>query len=680
MTPGVCIVCPWHCATEVYSRNDEVVYVRGNELSPNRGARCVKGIASIHLAKDPNRLLHPMKKNKKGGFDRISWKDAFSLIAEKLQKIKDQDGPEAVVFLWHLDSNVLFPFQFFTQLYGTPNCSGHAAACDQDRRLASLSVLGHPMPTRDFALSRFIMLWGYDPFGANESLHENQDLMDALKRKAKLVVVDPIRSATAEKATLWLPIKPGTDGALALAMAHRIIETEAYDRAFCEQWVYGVGEFFEHVKSKGYTPEWAEAITGISRKTIIELAHEFARTKNSLMDGFKGLVNYSNGLDAFRTLFTLNAITGNVDGPGNLILKEQAPLGVPCDIPEEHMAIPQRPSLGEAMGFPLAPDLPTQLLPKAVIEKEPYPVKAAFFHITNPMMSEPNTKLYQQMMSKLELAVTIDLYMSETAQESDLVLPEASFYERAEVREGLWSGPQVLLCQPAISPRGESRPLYEIIKGIAQEMGYGRYFQWDTWEDWARRMTKELPISFDELKERGFWQGELRYHKFQEEGFKTLTGQIEVLSESFQMQGYEPLPIFTEEHRVLPDNEYPFQVTNNKMRFHCNLHTQENPYLMQIENENWVELNPQDAHRYRISEGERIEVESPLDKVVISARISENVQPGVLRVIHGHGFGRRVGTLSRGKGGHFNPLIGTIVNPISGGIGFNECKVKIRKI
>jgi thiosulfate reductase/polysulfide reductase chain A len=218
------------------------------------------------------------------------------------------------------------------------------------------------------------------------------------------------------------------------------------------------------------------------------------------------------------------------------------------------------------MGYPLAPDIPTQLLPRAVIEKEPYPVKAAFFHITNPLMSEPNSKLYQKMMSELELAVTIDLYLTETAQESDLVLPEASFYERAEVREGLWSGPQVILSQPAISPRGESKPLYEIIKGLAQEMGYGRYFQWDTWEDWARRMTKDLPISFEELKEQGCWQGEVRYHKFKEEGFKTLTGQIEVLSENFQMQGYEPLPIFTEAQRVLPDKEYPFQITNNKMR------------------------------------------------------------------------------------------------------------------
>jgi thiosulfate reductase/polysulfide reductase chain A len=332
------------------------------------------------------------------------------------------------------------------------------------------------------------------------------------------------------------------------------------------------------------------------------------------------------------------------------------------------------------MGYPLAPELPTQLLPNAVIEKEPYPIKAAFFHITNPMMSQPNTRRAQQMMSELELAVTIDVYLSETALASDVVLPEASFYERAEVREGLWSGPQVILSQPAIPPRGESKPIYEIIKGLAQEMGYGKYFKWDTWEDWARRMTKDIPISFEELKERGCWEGELRYHKFQEEGFKTLTGQIEALSESFQMQGVEPLPVYSEEHRVIPDEEYPFQVTSSKMRFHCNLHTQENPYLMQIENENWVELNPQDANRYDIFEGDRIEVASPIGKVEILARTSENVRPGVVRVIHGHGFGRTAGVIGKGKGGHFNPLIGTNVNPVSGGIGYNECKVKIRKI
>jgi thiosulfate reductase/polysulfide reductase chain A len=621
-----------------------------------------------------------MKKNSSGSFDRISWDDAFTIIAEKLQNIKDKDGPEAVSFFWHLDSNVLFPFQLFTQLYGTPNCSGHAAACDQDRRLASLAVYGHPMPPRDFAQSRFIMLWGADLFGSNESLHENQELMEAMKRKARLVVVDPVRSRTAEKAHVWLPVKPGTDGALALAMAHRIIETQTYDQTFCEEWVYGFEQFVEHVQEKVYTPQWAEPITGIPRDTIIAVADEFARTKPAIMDGFKGLVNYSNGLDAFRTIFILNALTGNVDGPGNLILKEMAPLGMPISIPDDEIAVPEKPSLSEAMGYPLAPDIPSQLLPRAVIDKEPYAVKAAFFHIINPVMSDPNTKLFQQMMAQLELSVTIDIYMSETAQLSDIVLPEASFYERAEVREGLWSGPQVLLGQPAIPPRGESKPIYEIMKGLAQKLGYGKYFEWDTWEDWARRMTEQLPISFEELKERGTWEGELQYYKFREEGFQTLTGQIEAVSESFQMQGYEPLPVFTEEHRVKPDSDYSFQLINSKMQFHCGTHTQNNPYLMQIEGENWAELNPKDADPLGISDGDHIELSSPLAKTSITVRLKEGVQPGVVRVLHGHGFGREVGSIAKGKGSHINSLFDTRVNPISGGIGYNECKVRIRKI
>jgi thiosulfate reductase/polysulfide reductase chain A len=218
------------------------------------------------------------------------------------------------------------------------------------------------------------------------------------------------------------------------------------------------------------------------------------------------------------------------------------------------------------------------------------------------------------------------------------------------------------------------------MKGLAQKLGYGKYFEWDTWEDWARRMTENLPVSFEELKEKGVWQGELRYHKFREEGFQTPSGKIEIFSETFQANGYGPLPVFTEADRVKPDSEYPFQLVNGKLQFHCNVHTQNNPYLMQIEGENWAELNPKDAKKLGISDGDRIEVASPLSKAVISVRVRDEVQPGVLKVTHGHGFGRRFGSIARGKGTHINPIFDTRVNPVSGGIGYNECKVKIRKI
>jgi thiosulfate reductase/polysulfide reductase chain A len=463
-------------------------------------------------------------------------------------------------------------------------------------------------------------------------------------------------------------------------MAHRIVTTQSQDREFCDQWVHGFNEFAQHVLEKGYTPEWAEGITGISKETIVAVADEFAATKPALMDGLKGLVNYSNGLDALRTIFALNVITGNVDGPGNLILKELAPLDLPLDIPEEAVTVPEKPPIAHAMGYPMAPDLPTQLLPKAVLEGDPYPVKALFFHICNPAMSDPNTRLFEKMMAEVELSVTIDIYLSETAQLSEFVLPEASTFERAEVRESMWSGPQVVISQPAIQPLGESRPLYEIMKGLAEKMGYGEYFQWDSWEDWARKMTAYLPVSFDELKEKGVWEGELRYHKFKNEYIQTPTEKFEIYSTMFESMGYDPLPVFTEEHRVKPDAEYPFQLINCKMQYHCGTHTQNNPYLMAIAGENWVEINTLDARRLGISDGDRVEIASPQGAATITAKVSEAVQPGVAKVPHGHGFGRRFGSLARGKGTHINPLFETRVNPVSGGISFNECKVKIRKV
>lgn len=678
--PGVCIVCPWHCATEVFVKDDRVVYVRGNENSANGSTRCVKGVSSIHLSEDPDRLLNPMKKNSAGKFEPISWDQAFTEIAEKLALIKEQYGPEALIYLFHLDSNEMFSYQLFTQLYGTPNWSGHGAACDQDRRLGAMSTFGHPLPTKDFAHSRFVMLWGCDPFGPNEALHENRELVESMKKGCKLVVVDPNRSRTAEKADVWVPIKPGTDGAMALAMAHRIIETKAYDAEFCESYVYGFNRFAAHVVDKGYTPEWAEAITGIDKATIMTLADEFASTKPGLMDGLKGLVNYTNGLDAFRAIYALNAITGNVDGPGNIILKEMAPLNLPVEIPEDVVIAPEAPTLGQAGGYPMSPDMPTQLLPKAAIEGEPYPVKGAFFHITNPVMSDPNREAFEQMMDALDLSVTIDLYMSETAQLSDYVLPECSMFERAEVREGLWSGPQVVVSVPAIKPLGNSKPLYDIMAGLADKMGYGEYFKWDSWEDWANNALAYIPATLKDLKKTGIWQDELRYHKFKEEGLETPSGMIEIYSDQAEYLGLNPMPEYSEEHRVKPDEDYPFQLVNAKMQYHCNLHTQNNPYLMGIEDENWVELNPADAQRLGIIDGDRVEVASPLKKVTIKAKVSDGVQPGVLKVIHGHGFGRTVGRNCRGKGTHVNVIFDTRLNPTSGGNSYNEHKVSVHKI
>ena len=677
-----CYSCPWQCPSEVYVKDNKVVYVKGNQYAQNEGARCSKGMASAWVTRDPDRLKHPMLRvgpKGSGSFERISWKQAYEMIAEKLADIKAKYGPESVVYLYHQDPNGVFAQVLLSQLYGTPNFYGHTSGCEQDRRLACLTIFGHVFPVPDYEFSKYIMLWGMNPLEANGAPAVNKVLFKAINNGARLVVVDPILTQTAEKADEWIPIKPGTDGALALAMCKVIIDEGLYDDEFVTKWTSGFEGFRDYLHDQGYTPEWAARITGIDAERIIRLSRELATAKPAIVEVFKGPGYYNNGTDASRAIYLLNVLTGNVDGPGNLHLKDWAPVGPPMVIPSDQVATPTKPPLHIAMGYPLAPDLPTGLLPDAVLEGKPYPVKAIFVHATNPVMSDMNTKRVIEMFRALEFSVAIELYMSETALECDLVLPETSFYERAELRQGLVPSPEAILCQPAIEPIGESKPMYDIVKELAAYMDFGEFFTYDTWEDWAKVSINGAPFDLEYLKEHGFWDGPMKYYKFKETGFPTPSGKLEIYSKNFADNGYNPYPTYTEPS-VTPENAYPLQLVNNKIAVHSNLITQNNPYLMEIMGENWSEINPADAILYGVKDGDLITIESSFDTKTIKLKLNEGVRPGVICVRHGHGFGHWAsGSIAKGKGTHINSLIGSQVTPISGGNAYNECKVRISK-
>ena len=235
-----CYTCPWTCPTEVFVRDGRVVYHKGNPKAPNNiGTRCAKGMASGYLPTDPDRLKFPMRrtngKDELGKFERVSWDDAFTFIAEKMTAIRDKYGPEALVYLTHHDPNSGFMIALLADLYGTPNISiGHAMGCEGDRRLATLTLFGDIFPMHDFADSKYVMLWGMNMLGANQGLWESRALLQAKKKGCKLVVVDPNFTETAQKADEWIPIRPGTDGAMALAMSREIIDNNLHDASYVE--------------------------------------------------------------------------------------------------------------------------------------------------------------------------------------------------------------------------------------------------------------------------------------------------------------------------------------------------------------------------------------------------------------------------------------------------------------
>ncbi|MFQ5935956.1 MAG: molybdopterin-dependent oxidoreductase [Acidiferrobacterales bacterium] len=677
-----CYTCPWQCPTEVFVRDGKVVYHKGNPASPNNiGSRCAKGMASWYVTQDPDRLKYPLlrtnSKGEPGQFKQISWDQAFTFIADKLNAIKQKWGPEAVVFTCHHDPNTHFYWHLLRDLYGSPNMYTHTSGCEQDRRAACLTLFGHVFPMHDFANSRYVMLWGMNMLGANQGLWESRALMEAKKKGCKLVVIDPNFTETAQKADEWIPIQPGADGAMALAMCSVIINDNLYDADFVNKYCEGFAGFRDHVREKGYTPEWAAPICGISAETITRLAREFATTKPAMSAIFKGSGYYTNGADAGRACYILDAITGEVDKPGNLHLKDWAPLAPAVDIPQEAQAKCEKPPLHIAMGYPLAPDLPNARLPDAVIKGDPYPIKGLFVQSTNPVMSDPNRDRVQEMFKHLELAVTCELYLSETALESDIVLPETSFYEHAEIRQGMWMGPQVVLCQPAVAPPGEAKPPYEIVKGIAEKMSWGQHFPYQKWEDWGELMMKDVPMSVEELKQEGFWAGAVRYNRVLE-GLSTASGKIEIYSKAYADAGFDPYPIYTE-RSVVPDEAYPLQVTHSKFSMHCNIVTQNNPFLMEICDENWVEINTVDAQKHGIQDETYVIVESPKDKITIKAKVVEGLVPGCVSIRHGHGFGHwAMGSHAKGRGAHSNNLMDNYTNPITGANCYNECKVRVR--
>ncbi len=326
----------------------------------------------------------------------------------------------------------------------------------------------------------------------------------------------------------------------------------------------------------------------------------------------------------------------------------------------------------------MLPEVPNTRLPESVLKDNPYPVRGIIVQATNPVMSDPDREGIQEMFRALELGVAIELYMSETAIECDIVLPETSFYEHAELRQGMWMGAEVVLCQPAVPPVGESKPMYDIVKGIAGKMGWGEHYSYyDTWEDWAEVAMKDVPMSLDEIKAKGFWAGEVRYDRVPE-GLPTPSGKVEIYSKSFADAGQSPYPVYTE-RSVLPDDDYPLQLTHSKLSVHCNLLTQNNPLLMEIVGENWAEINTADAAKYGIADDSYVVVESPKDSITIRVKVIEGILPGTLCIRHGHGFGHwAMGSVAKGKGAHSNNLMEAYTNPVSGTNSYNECKLRVR--
>ncbi|NTV38158.1 MAG: molybdopterin-dependent oxidoreductase, partial [Anaerolineales bacterium] len=533
---SMCEMCVWRCGLLARVKDGRVVKLDGNPEHPHsRGNLCPRGQSGLMNTYDPDRVLTPLIRvgnRGEGLFRKASWEEALDLTASKMQAIKDTYGPEAMIFS---STHNLSQVQFENLLYGygSPNYGTQRSLCFNAMITAFLLTYGIQEPARRYDGVEYILMVGRNMMEAI-STSETSELSHALDRGAKLIYLDPRYTKTAAKATEWIPIRPGTDSAFLLAMIGVITKHELADCEFVKQYVVGCDGI--QAEMAKYTPEWAEAITGVPAATIERIAREYAAAKHNAMahPGWR-TSNFVNSFQTERAIATLNALSGAVLTRGGCLSADVGEEGGGLAKPPQP-AYPRISALrldGAPWKYPLVPlKLGVfQELRDAILTGEPYQAHGWFIARQNPVLALPDRNKTLQAFGKMDFIATVDIIMNDTAWYSDVVLPEASYLERYDPFNVV--GDKAFIRQPVIEPQGESRSTLWIYKQLAERLGIGQYFPYESMEDLVRWQLEGTGFTLEDFDKKGFvayTDKQILWDRQEGLKFKTPSKKIELVS------------------------------------------------------------------------------------------------------------------------------------------------------
>ncbi|MCP4682999.1 MAG: molybdopterin-dependent oxidoreductase, partial [Desulfobacterales bacterium] len=552
-----CELCPWGCGMEVLIKNGHLEKVLGNREHPlNEGVLCSKGLALKDFIYSKNRITHPMKKEN-GDWRRISWDEALDICAEKLQHIKANYGPKSLAVAIGmpvlLGGNTTVSFlRRFCDIYGTPNCFSVESLCYRCRIVANILTLGK-FPAADIANAKTIMVWGNNPHDSNPPAAKK--INKAIKRGARLIVIDPRKTPTAKKADIHLQIRPGTDGALALGMINFIITEEIYDRDFVTNWTVGFEELAKAVAA--FDPERVEKTTWIPAQDIRKTARLFATHGPSCMvQGTNSLDQHVNGFQNSRALAILFAITGNIDKMGGMITTSGIhvnPLRLPERMEGQPLGVDRFPLFYEIWGRTFGEGQAMELA-DTILTQTPYPIGGLIISGSNPVLTWPNSDKIKKAIESLEFTAIMDMRMTSTAQLCDLFLPAATFLERTELCDyyGTLNATPFIALRQKIMQAGEAKSDVEFWLELGKRMGYGDFFPWESVEEVLAYALSSTDLTIGKLKQHpgGLCYGEKRIDAYKKKGFRTPSGKVELFSKTLEDLGHDPLP----GHRESPES------------------------------------------------------------------------------------------------------------------------------
>ncbi|MBW1999025.1 MAG: molybdopterin-dependent oxidoreductase [Deltaproteobacteria bacterium] len=674
----ICRICGVGCGIDVFVEDGRIVkWAPMPEHENYYGGRCPKQKALADYEYSVDRLTHPLRRVS-GGWKRISWTEAFSIIVEKLNEIKHRYGPEYLtVGYGHpgINSPLMWLVPRFCDAFGTPNIPVIGNYCYMPRAISEYITFGnHMLP--DYDGSRCAVFWGCNRLESNPSINVVKRILGLKPKGVKIIVIDPRKTKLARMADYHLQVRPGTDGALALGMVNIIISEGLYDREFVGEWTTG----FEDLKraARSYTPEKVSEITRVPSETIVMASRTYATSKPATMDWGVGLDQHTNTFQTLRAISCLKAITGNVDKAGASTYIE--PLPINLRIPGRQ----KRPVIGEKE-YPIyysealrkgdTQEPCTAPLFDRILSGD---IKAGIFMARNLVANEANTSKTIEALQKLELLVVMDLYLTETAQLAHIVLPAATFLEVNNLRTYHLGRTLSLICavNKAVEPPGECMGDNDFILRLAKELGLEKDFPWKNTDELYDHMLSQVGTSLEYLRDHpeGFLWERREYESYRKKGFDTESGKVELCSKKLERHGFSAVPVFQEtvEGPVSSPEvakHYPLIITTGgKTRFYEHSQYRNIPRLRSRFPENIVEINPVDAGKYGVMDGDLVEVESPRGTIQVKARVTEDIMEGVVHIYHGWPGQSNVNRLTPDK-----PL-----DPISGSPSLNSflCRVK----
>ncbi len=648
--------CPDTCALVVTVEDGRAVKVAGAEDHPTtNGFLCTKVNRYLERTYSPQRVLYPMKRvgeKGKGIFERITWDEAIETIAAKFAEIA-ADDPQAIQPYSYAGTMGLvqgesmdrrFFHKLGASLLDRTICASAGAAGYKVTNGASVGT----DPER-FNDARLILIWGSNTLTSN--VHLWPRILEAKRKGAKVIAIDPYLSLTAEKCDQHIAPLPGTDGALALAMMNVIISEGLVDRDYVERYTHGFELLRERVLE--YAPSRVAAMTGLSEDVIVTLAREYASTKPSVIRLNYGMQRHFGGGMAVRTVACLPALTGAWRDPaGGILLSTSGTFGINTQALQRPDLIWNNPrtvnmsAIGDALlGNHRSVRYETiDGRPRIIEEMTPLspPIRALYVYNSNPVAVAPDSgKVIEGFKREDLFTVVHEIFQTDTADYADILLPATTQLEQTDIHKA-YGHLYLVYNNRAIDPVGEAKPNSEVFRLLAERMGFDDPCFSESDEEIARQaISGDHPhlqgISFEELKERGWTRLNLPqvFAPFAKGNFYTPSGKCEFFSETLAHQGVDPLPAYIppkESVASAPElaAKYPLAIISPPAHNFLNSSFANLPSFIHAEKEPRLDIHPEDAADREIRDGDRVRIFNDRGAFTARAKVTENARPGVV--------------------------------------------------